>query len=67
MAGYVGVYLSSTVDLDWYLKTSLDRLCLQLLPMLIVSLMLYLGSGSENAGKKPERQGKKVSEPAVFS
>ena len=42
---YVGVYLLTPKDLEWHLSTSLDRLLLHLLPVLVVWIMASLPVG----------------------
>jgi hypothetical protein len=42
LAGYCLVYLISPLDLNWQLRTSADRLLVQLWPMLVLVTFLYL-------------------------
>jgi len=49
VATYFGVYLTTPIDLDWHLATSLVRLCAQLWPGLVVLALGLAGRGLDRA------------------
>ena len=49
LAGYFGVYLTSSNDLAWYLSTSLNRLFVQLWPLMLLTAFLGLRRPEELA------------------
>lgn len=44
--GFCAAFLTTPHDLDWHLRTSIDRLILQLWPALVMALALKPGAGS---------------------
>jgi len=50
-AGYYGIYLTTPHDLEWHLATSLDRLIVQLWPMVVFTTFLQLRSPGRSPGR----------------
>ncbi|MEN6533785.1 MAG: hypothetical protein ABFD60_15680 [Bryobacteraceae bacterium] len=59
IVGYVGVYVTTPVDLKWLLGTSLGRLGAQVWPSAILLLMLTLGRPEDAVVLRKERSSRK--------
>jgi hypothetical protein len=52
LAVYFGIYLLTPLDLDYHLRTSLDRLYMHVLPLALLGIFLWLKSPQELLSKE---------------